>query len=1011
MRFTLSEERRMRTRLSQFTGRWVVGALGSLLASVVSATSLLAQGGGTITGKVTDAKSGFPLSGVNVQLDGTLNRVLTADDGGYRIVNVTAGSYTLVVRRFGFAGARQPVTIAENQALTADFNLEPSAISLDAVVVTGSASGGQRRTIGNAVATISAPDALAQSAATDLSSLLNARVPGAVIGQPTGRLGAGSGIVIRGRSSIGLGNSPLIYIDGVRVTNSTGTGPSGGGLAGQNASVAGRLNDISPEDIETIEVIKGPAAATIYGTEASSGVIQIITKRGTFGSSPQFTLVGSGGPIWFRDAAGRMPTNFARDSSGNIVTWNAVEQEEARGTPLFETGQMSQLNGSFSGGRNDVRYYLSGLYEKDQGIEPNNSLHQVSVHANLDLALSDKLNLGSSLNFVDLRNHLGVDGGASVMFASVFGHNLVFPRARGFGLNFLPEVTQHLWDNSQDVRRFTASGRLEHNPIQAFTQRLIVGIDQTGDDSRSLERFAPPDLAVLLPPATAAGRIRQTLRDAAVITADYVGTAKFNPMPSLSSSSSVGGQLFRNESNSSVLGGTGFPGAGIETVSGVAVPDTPAQSQILNTTIGAYAEQKFGWNDRLYLTGAIRVDNNSAFGEDFKWVTYPKVDASWVVSEEPFWGWRGVVRSLRLRAAYGESGRQPNVFSALRTFTPVQGPAGVSAVTPGSIGNIDLKPERGKELETGFEAEIFDRLSLDFTYFSKKTEDVIINQAVAPSTGFAGSRPVNLGRVDNSGIELLATVSILRNARFDWEVRGSYATNRDEIKDLGGLPSVIASYGQHNKVGYPIGGFYSKRVVSADRAANGTATNVLCDGGPGVAPVACAQAPFLFIGTPTPKRSGSVANTLRIGRNLRFFALMDFKQGNKQLNATDLLRCTGGLGAGLCEANYRPENYSPVYLAETVGNALNQGIVHQWVQNTSFAKLREVSGTYTLPNGWIPGASQASFTLAARELATWTPYDGIDPEVSSAGGGGTTAQDQALYPPLTRIIATLSIRF
>ena len=1002
----------MRSRLSQCTGRWVVGALGCLVASVVSASSLRAQGEGSVTGLVTDSKSAQPLAGVSVQIDGMLNRALTGEDGRYRIPNVPVGARTVIARRIGFSAARQAVTVAENQEVTADIKLEPSAIALDAVVVTGTPSGGQRRTIGNAVATINAPEALSQSAATDLGSLMNARVSGAVISQPTGRLGAGQAIQIRGRSSIGLGNSPLIYIDGVRVTNSTGTGPSGGGLAGQNSSVAGRLNDISPEDIETIEVIKGPAAATIYGTEASSGVVHIITKKGTLGSRPQFSLVASGGPIWFRDAAGRIPTNFMRDTTtGAIVTWNAVEQEEARGTPLFETGQMSQVNGSFSGGRNDVRYYLSGLVEKDQGIEPNNSLHQVSLHANVDIAPSEKLNFGSSLNFVDLRNHLGVDVGASAMFGAVFGHALRNPLARGFALNFIPEITQHLWDNSADVKRFTVSGRIEHNPVQIFTQRLIVGLDHTADDSRSLERFAPPDLAALLPPATAQGRIRQTLRDAAVITADYVGTARFHLMPSLSSSSSVGGQLFRTETNTSVLGGLGFPGAGIETVSGVAAPDVPTQSQILNTTIGAYAEQKFGWNERLYLTGAIRVDNNSAFGEDFKWVTYPKIDASWVVSEEPFWRWRGVVRSLRLRAAYGESGRQPNVFSALRTFTPVQGPAGVNAVTPGAIGNPDLKPERGKEIEAGFEAEILDRLSLDVTYFSKKTEDVIINQAVAPSSGFGGSRPVNLGRVDNGGIELLATLNVIRSANLDWELRGSYATNEDEIKDLGGLPSVITGYGQFNRVGYPIGGFFAKRVVSADRAANGTATNVLCDGGPGQPPIACATAPLLFIGTPTPKRSGAVANTLRVGRNLRFFALLDFKQGNKQLNATDLLRCTSGLGVGLCEANYRPELYSPVYLAETVGNALNTAIVHQWVENTSFAKLREVSGTYTLPDKWIPGASQASFTLAARELMTWTKYNGIDPEVSSAGTGIVTAQDQALYPPLTRIIATFSIRF
>jgi len=224
---------------------------------------------------------------------------------------------------------------------------------------------------------------------------------------------------------------------------------------------------------------------------------------------------------------------------------------------------------------------------------------------------------------------------------------------------------------------------------------------------------------------------------------------------------------------------------------------------------------------------------------------------------------------------------------------------------------------------------------------------------------------------------------------------------------------VISAFGQFNKVGYAIGGYYSKRVVSADRATSGTSpvANVMCDGGPGQAAVACAQAPFVFIGTPTPKRSGAIANTFTIGRKLRLFALVDFKQGNKVLNANRLLRCTGGLGAGLCEENYRPEKYDPTFLAQTAGNAQAQGIVDDYIEDASFMKLREISASYTLPSNWIPGASNATFSLAARELKTWTNYTGIDPESSLAGSGGTNATDQALIPPLTRIFATLSIRF
>jgi hypothetical protein len=543
-----------------------------------------------------------------------------------------------------------------------------------------------------------------------------------------------------------------------------------------------------------------------------------------------------------------------------------------------------------------------------------------------------------------------------------------------------------------------------------------MGVDYTGDDSRSLERFVPSELAVTLAPSTAAGRIGQTLRRAIGITADYSATASSTITGALSQSASIGVQAFRLEQDTSFLGGTGFPGPGIETVSGAAQQLTATQAHLLNTTVGVFAQEKLNWRDRLFLTGAVRVDNNSAFGEDFDWITYPKVDVSWVVSEEPFWRWRSAINTLRLRAAYGESGRQPATFIALQTFTPTQGPGGSNAVTPGSIGNPDLRPERGKEIEVGFEAGFLDRFSVDFTYYSKRTTDLIINQAVAPSSGFSGTRPMNLGRVDNDGMELSATAQLLRRTDVQWELFGSVATNGEVIKDLGGVPSVISSVGQFNRVGYPISGIYSKRVVSADRdPVTQRATNVLCDGGPGQPPVACAQAPFLFIGTPTPKVSGAVSNTVTLYNRLRLYAQFDFKRGHLVSNNNESLRCTGALGAGLCEANHYPERFSPVYLAETVGNAAALGILHQYFQSGSFVKLREVSAAYTVPARWVWGASGATISVAARELHTWTDYRGLDPEVNSAanaaGAAGAATQDQAVTPPLTRLIATISLRF
>lgn len=995
----------------------ILGMVGLCVPGTASAAATFArmQAGPVITGRVVDARTNQGVARAVVQLDDGRLATMTGDDGRFRLVNVPVGTHVVAIRRLGYAAARQSVTVTADRVANVEFAVQPAATSLEEMIITGTAGGEQRRAIGNVVSTINAVEEVSKSGSQNLSSLLAARAPGVIIAPTTGRVGAGPSIQIRGRSSIGLNTSPLLYIDGVRVNNATSAGPVAppGRLGGQGSNVGGRLNDINPQDIESIEIIKGPAAATIYGTEAANGVIQVITKKGLAGNKPVVNVQVQDGTIWFRDAANRVPTNYAKDAAGSIVSWNGVQAEADRGTPMFRTGQTRLYNASVSGGRDVVSYYASGTYQNDLGIEPNNSLRQFSFHGNLNLAPTSTIDFGTSLNFVTLSSHLGADFGASALLGAIAGHPLLFPAARGFFPNYPPEVPQTLYDNAQGVNRFTGSSTITHRPTSWFTQRLVVGVDQTSDDSRAIEHFAPPSLATYIGSAAAGGSIGQTLRRTNVMSADYSGTAKIPLTAALSASTSVGGQFYRTELSSSFLGGTGFPGQGVETVSAVSQPAGSTQGDTLNTTIGAYAQEQFSWRDRLFLTAALRVDNNSAFGDQFKWITYPKLSAAWVVNEEPFWRANSIVTTLKLRAAYGESGRAPAAFSALRTYSPAQGPGGTSGVTPNSIGNPNLKPERGKEVEVGFETSLFDRLNLDVTYFDKKTTDVIISQPVAPSSGFAGNQLMNLGRVDNRGVELQASLAAITRDKFSWEITGNVATNKDVIKDLGGLPSLIVNAGQFNRVGGPIGGLYARRVVSADRhPTTGFATNVLCDGGDGQAPVACAGAPFQLIGTPTPATTGAVGNTVYLYKRLRLYALVDFKRRYRMSNNNEQIRCFGLAGAPLCRSNYYPLEYDPVYLAEHVGTAAALGTVDQFYQDGGFAKLREVSATYTIPEQWLRGISRASVTLAGRELHTWTNYKGIDPEVN-ANNPATTANttDQGLTPPLSRFIATINLTF
>ena len=807
----------------------------------------------------------------------------------------------------------------------------------------------------------------------------------------------------------------------MRVDNSTGNGSggvSGGGssLGSQRSQVAGRLNDINPEDIESIEIIKGPAAATIYGTEASTGVIQVITKKGRASDRPRWGLTLRQGTMWFQDPEGRMPTNYAKNAQGQILTWNGLAQEKERGLEIFENGRVQSYGGSVSGGTNLVQYYLSSVYDTDEGIEPNNSLDRFSGNANMNITPGSKIDINARIGYIQSMTHIGSDYGLGSMAGLLYGSPLTASTVtRGFGFGVPPEVVWGMFDNTQEINRFTGSLTFNHRPLTWFTQRLIAGVDQTGEDNQVLTNFAPAEWRPLFSPTQGRGGLTQDRRDITYITTDYSGTARFSLTSSLESSTSFGGQFYRKRTRQNQVVGTEFPAPGLKTAAAAAIRQG-SQDYVSNTTIGLYAQQQFGWNDRLFLTGAVRVDNNSAFGDDFDLATYPKVSGTWVISEEPFWK-LGMINTLKLRTAFGVSGLQPDVFTALRTFQPVTGTGDQPAVTPQLIGNPDLKPERGTEFEIGFDAEAFNRLSLEFTYYTKTTKDAILLQPVPPSLGFPGGQYVNIGEVSNSGAELRASLQALTRDNFTWEIGGNVGTTKDKIEDLGGIPFIPAGAGlpQRHVEGYPIAGIWAKRVTSATLNSAGRAENIMCDGGPSAQPMPCASAPLVFMGTVTPKVTGAVTNTFTIGKQLSLYALVDFKSGHKMLNTNETLRCAI---LSNCEVNVSPEKYDPKYVANAQNGSSLQ-IVDQFMDDAAFAMLREVSATYTLPMSWssFARASRASFTVAGRNLHRWTSYSGLDPESRSLGLLNSNnnpfqlAFDQAITPTLAQFIATLNLTF
>jgi TonB-linked SusC/RagA family outer membrane protein len=976
-----------------------------------SVAPVAAQATGTIQGRVIEDQTRRPLAAAQVSVVGTRLVAQTDASGSYVLNGVPTGTQRVRANMIGHSAKEKAVTVAAGQIASANFELGAAVVALDELVVTGTAGDARQRTLGNAVTKIDAAEVVSRAPVQNVQELLNGRAAGVVVTPATGMVGSGSAIRIRGNSTLSLSGRPLLYVDGVRVDNAQSSGPT---VQGFGTSVVSRLNDFNPEDIESIEIIKGPAAATLYGTEASNGVIQIITKKGKAGT-PVFNFKVSQGANWFQNPEGRIPVTYAR-VGGEVQMLDIVDRENELGTPIFRTGHLQDYDLNLSGGEASVRYYLAGSLTRDEGAERNNYLNRVGGRANLTITPSEKIDVNGNLGYIKSHANLSREaGGGGIMWSTLFSSpaRLTLPDGsasplRGFR-TAPPEVYYDVFENFQEVSRFTGSLQVNHRPASWFTQRLTFGTDQTVEDNQSLtERNEDFQFFFgILRGGKFAGR-----RDVSSSTLDYSGTATFDLRDGLTSSTSVGTQYYRKLTEFVSASGDEFPVPGLRVVDAAAV-QRGGEDFFENTTVGLFVQQQFGWQDRLFLTAAIRADDNSAFGQEFDLVYYPKLSASWVVSEETFWN-APFGSTLKLRAAYGESGQQPDAFDALRTFAPVTGQGDAPAVTPQAVGNPSLGPERGKEIELGFDSELFNqRLGVQFTYYNKRTTDAILLRDIAPSTGFPGAQFVNIGEVRNSGVELLLKALAVDTRNVDLDLSFNFSSNENKVVDLGGdLETIVESsdFGVESRVGFPVSAWFHKRLVSAEVNDKGRAVNLMCDGGPennGQA-VPCADAPRVYLGRGSPKYEGAFSSALTLFNNLRVSALVDFKTGYQKWDSNTWVRCSI---FGLCIENVLPQEADPVRLAAFQTSRVTGNV---YINDASFAKLREVSASYTVPQGWANrfGTSRATITVAGRNLHTWTDWTGLDPEASYLGGrAGRVGIEQNNLPQLTQFVTTVNLSF
>lgn len=991
--------------------------LAMLAAAALAAAPPAAAQQGELSGTVVEAESGRPIAGAQVTVQGQTRSAVTDPEGRFRITGVQGTSVTLQVDRLGFSRSTRQVAVGQTGIR---ITLAESALSLDAVVVTGTPGGTERRRLGNAISMIDAAEIVREQPVNSVQELLNGRSPGVVIIPATGNVGGGSRIRVRGVSSLSLAQEPLIYVDGVRVYNQAATGPINQGFGSNSIS---RFNDINPEDIESIEIIRGPAAATLYGTEASNGVIQILTKRGAAGSTTWDVSLRRGA-TWFGNAEGRVWTNYARKPDGTIHTIDMVDLEQQRGTPVWQTGTLQSYNISVSGGSPVFRYYLGGGIDDDEGIEPNNTLRRYSARLNATAQPRSDVDVRASAAYVDGKVHLPLEAGGggsawSTFFANpnndtTFSNGSANPR-RGFH-SATPEAYRHAYQDWQDVNRFIGSVEANHRPTTWLAHRLAVGLDVTRENNVELvQKIEDPAFQFYFTPNEIRGYRDQTTRHVDYVTLDYSASGNFSPTDELASTTTVGAQMYRRYTEFVYAFGRGFPVRGVTAVNAAPEERSTNENFEEDVTVGVFVQQQLGWRNRLFLTAAVRLDDNSAFGEEFDLVSYPKLGASWVVSDEPFWR-VPLVNTLKLRAAYGETGAQPPPFTALPTYRAVPGPGDVSTVTPDLIGNPALGPERGKEVELGFDLGLLnDRLGVELTFYNQRITHAILLRDMPPSLGFPSQQYVNAGVLRNRGVELGLRGNVIDTRRADLDLVFNLSTNQNKIVDLGieGLTAVPAGSFVRHVEGYPAGAWWEKRIVDAQFDATGTlvAGSAICDDGQG-GRMPCASAPLVFLGRPTPSREGAFMPTLTLFDRLRLSGMVDFKHGFHKLDGNLRVRCVLFFR---CRENFYPLEYvnDPAWLAQVQsGGAYVNGLIN----DASFTRLRELSATYSLPDGLIRrfGASRASITVAGRNLYTWTNYTGMEPEASFLGGsrgGGSAQWEQNVTPQLQQFVTTINLSF
>lgn len=956
-----------------------------------------------VTGQVTAAETGAPLEGVGVTVAGTTISARTRADGSFNI-GVPVGQVRLSFRLIGY---KRAVAVLSAGVSTLNVSLEPDIFKLDEVVVTGRATEISRRNLANAVATLSGEE-VSNVSAQSIEHALQGKVAGADVYTNSGAPGGGAQVQLRGVSTISGANSPLYVVDGVIISNeaiASNTNAVTRASSGSNASSTqdGQVNrvvDLNPNDIESIEILKGASASAIYGSRAPNGVVIIQTKRGREGR-PRVNVTQRFG---FFDLSNKLGFRTF-DDAAEVDAWGGAGTAAAVGFTPGQTFDHEQaLAGrnalsyetqlSASGGSDNTTYFVSGLWKNDEGIMQNTGFEKQSIRVNVDQQFSDRFRANVSTNALHTLAQRGLtnndNAGVSPYMVLAFTPNIVDLRQRPDGTfpdnpfersNPLATIAQ--MKNDEDVWRFIGSLRLEFDAIQTGSHSLRL-VAQGGVDffEQKNDLFFPPDLQFEDDDGFP-GTSLVTNSDNEFINLNTNAIHTYLLGGGGTSFTSSAGVTYATRDLSSASIQNQGQVAGQESIA-AGVKPTLNEFRTRSEDFGFYLQEEvLTLNERLLLTVGIRGDQTSRNSEDDKLFWYPKAAASF-----RFPGGGGFLDEIKVRAAYGEVGNEP-LFG--QKFTPLTATANVEGIpgllVQGSVGDPDLRPERQREIEGGVDAALLNgRATVEFTVYQKSISDLLLTRGLAPSSGFA-QQIFNGGKLRVRGVEAALGIVPIQTSTMSWLLRTTFALSRSKVTQLD-VPAFVPS---NAGFGTGLGTFRIEEGKSVTQLVGNTG-----NGGP------VGQ-----LGDANPDFRMGITNDLQVG-SFSAFVHADWQKGGDVVNLTELL-----YDAGANSEDFEEEDGGSFRIANFGSSAVGTSL---YIQDASFFKVREATIAWQLPQGLVSGIwgaiQNARLSLSGRNLFTFSSYRGMDPEVSNFGNQAVGRNiDVAPFPPSRSFWFSIDLSF